>query len=125
MNGESSRGEPPHRSIALKKRKTTIGPVSNLEEYVKPDWWKNIFNSIYLKTDADVVNDNDITKNEIDLFIKILSLSKQDRILDLCCGHGRHSIELAGRGYMNVEGLDRSHYLIQKARKTKLSIQKK
>ncbi|MFX1499118.1 MAG: methyltransferase domain-containing protein, partial [Promethearchaeota archaeon] len=39
-------------------------------------------------------------------------------ILDLCCGQGRHSIELTKRGYENVEGIDRSHYLIHKARTT-------
>ncbi len=117
MKGESQKREPPRKGAITKKRKTTIGPVSNLEEYVKPDWWRNIFNSIYLKTDADIINDRDITKKEIDFFTQILNLSNEDRILDLCCGHGRHSIELANRGYRNVEGLDRSHYLIQRAKK--------
>lgn len=94
----------------------TLGPVSNLEEHVKPDWWQQIFNSIYLKTDADVVNDRDITIKEVDLFTEILKLSPEDMILDLSCGQGRHSLELARRGFQNIEGLDRSHYLIQKAK---------
>jgi len=34
----------------------------------------------------------------------------------LCCGQGRHSLELARRNFKNIEGLDRSHYLIQKAK---------
>ncbi|ETR70508.1 MAG: D-alanine-D-alanine ligase [Candidatus Magnetoglobus multicellularis str. Araruama] len=38
-------------------------------------------------------------------------------ILDLCCGQGRHSLEIVKRGYSNVVGLDRSHYLIARARK--------
>ncbi|MFB0517577.1 MAG: methyltransferase domain-containing protein [Candidatus Neomarinimicrobiota bacterium] len=92
------------------------GPVANLEEHVPPDWWNRIFNSLYLKTDADVVNDPRITRNEVDLIIQALELSPRDRILDLCCGQGRHTLELARRGYTRLEGLDRSHYLIQKAR---------
>lgn len=57
-----------------------------------------------------------ITSREIDLFLNILKLSPEDRILDLCCGQGRHSLELAKRNFKNIEGLDRSHYLIQKAK---------
>lgn len=108
-------------SLTKKKKKImasgkSLGPVLNLEEYVKPDWWKRIFNSLYLKTDGDVVDDDTITKNEIDLFVNLLNLSFEEKILDLCCGHGRHSLELARRGFNKVEGLDRSHYLIQKAK---------
>jgi len=95
-----------------------IGPVSNLEEYVRRDWWNHLFNSYYLKTDGDVVNDENITSAEIDLFSKILNLQTDQNILDLCCGHGRHSLELARRGFDRVEGLDRSRFLIQEARKT-------
>jgi len=94
----------------------SLGPVENLEEHVRPDWWRLIFNSLYLKTDGDVVDDQDITKDEVDLFVDVMGLSKENKILDLCCGQGRHSLEMARRGFENVEGLDRSHYLIQKAR---------
>ncbi len=94
----------------------SLGPVPNLEEYVEPDWWRSIFNSIYLKTDGDVIDDEQITAKEMDMFLNILKLSPQDRVLDLCCGQGRCSLELARRGFQNVEGLDRSHYLIQRAK---------
>lgn len=99
-----------------KKQRKILGPVSNLEEYIRPDWWQHIFNSLYLKTDADVVDDPNITCQEVDLFTNILNLSPEHRVLDLCCGQGRHSLELTRRGFNLVEGLDRSHYLIQKAR---------
>ncbi|MGD9107479.1 MAG: methyltransferase domain-containing protein, partial [Desulfobacterales bacterium] len=92
-----------------------LGPVDSLEDYVQPDWWRNIFNSLYLKTDADVVEDLNITRKEVDLFSKILNVATEDTILDLCCGQGRHVLELARRKY-KVEGLDRSRYLIQKAK---------
>ena len=93
-----------------------LGPVEKLEDYVHPEWWRYLFNSLYLKTDADVVDDENITKSEIDLFTEILRLSPEDKILDLCCGQGRHSLELARRGFSEIEGVDRSHYLIQKAK---------
>jgi D-alanine-D-alanine ligase len=95
----------------------TLGPVPNLEEHVRPDWWRSIFNALYLKTDADVVDDQNITCLEIDIFSNLLKLSPEDNVLDLCCGQGRHALELARRGF-KVEGLDRSHYLTQKARAT-------
>jgi D-alanine-D-alanine ligase len=105
----------PSRRIMAGEKKT-LGPVSNLEEHLSPDWWRQIFNSIYLKTDADIVDDMDITRKEVDHFSDTLRLSPDDKILDLCCGQGRHSLELARRGFRNVEGLDRSHYLVQRAK---------
>jgi SAM-dependent methyltransferase len=41
-------------------------------------------------------------------------------ILDLCCGHGRHAIPLAQRGYM-VTGLDLSEVFLREAEKTALA----
>ncbi len=94
----------------------SLGPVPNLEDFVQQDWWNKIFNSLYLKTDSDVVDDRKVTSKEVNRIIEILNLSKEDRILDLCCGQGRHSIELERKGFHKVEGLDRSRYLIQKAK---------
>jgi D-alanine-D-alanine ligase len=93
-----------------------FGPVDNLESYLQPDWWRRIFNSMYLKTDADVVEDKQITNREIDLFTEFIGLDKNMVILDLACGQGRHTLEMARRGFRNVNGLDRSHYLIRKAK---------
>ena len=95
----------------------TIGPVSDLERHLPSEWWKSLFNSLYLKTDGDVVENKQNTKNEIDLLIEKLKLNTDDTILDLCCGQGRHSLELAERGYKKVTGIDRSRYLIRLARK--------
>ena len=93
-----------------------LGPVANLEEHVNPDWWRSIFDSLYLKTDADVVDDDNITREEVEYFLNETRLGPDARILDMCCGQGRHTLELARRGFVGVEGLDRSRYLIQKAR---------
>jgi len=99
-----------------KNRVITKGPVKNLEQHVHPEWWRNIFNSYYIMTDGDVVEDNQITKQEIDFFSDAVKLKKDECILDLCCGQGRHTIELASRGFKNVQGMDRSHYLISRAK---------
>lgn len=101
---------------ASKHRPRFLGPVPNLEEHVKANWWCQIFNSLYLKTDGDVVEDLNITRRETKIICEFMQFSPTDRILDLCCGQGRHSLELARLGYQNVEGLDRSRYLIQKAK---------
>ncbi len=111
----------PEKPLKAKKNgksiRKALGPVGNLEEYVRPDWWRRIFNSLYLKTDADVVDDQKITEDEVSFFINILKPKNDEfKILDLCCGQGRHAIEFARRGFKNVHGLDRSHYLIQRAK---------
>lgn len=99
------------------KVQKSFGPVDNLENYLIPDWWKRIFNSMYLKTDGDVVEDENITKEEVSIFTQILKFDKNAAILDLACGQGRHTIELARRGYTNLYGLDRSRYLIKRAKR--------
>ena len=116
MNKKTSEKKPLQRDINGIHQRSTLGPVPNLEEYVHPNWWRYIFNSLYLKTDGDVVNDQNITNKELDLSLEALKPSSDDKILDLCCGQGRHSLELARRKFLNVEGLDRSRYLIQKAK---------
>jgi D-alanine-D-alanine ligase len=108
------------KSVITKPKKYTLkkslGPLPDLESHVHPEWWKYIFNSLYIKTDADVVEDDSITQQEANLVVEILDLDTEATILDLCCGQGRHTFELFKRGYKNVEGLDRSSYLISRAR---------
>ena len=97
--------------------RSSIGPVENLESYVKADWWRDIFNANYLRTDGDVVEDQEITESEVDAYLEMVNVPRGAAILDLCCGQGRHVLELARRGYTNLHGVDRSHYLISRARK--------
>jgi D-alanine-D-alanine ligase len=95
----------------------TLGPVSDLERHLPSDWWRTLFNSLYLETDGDVIENDRNTAQEVDLLIRSAGIERNDRILDLCCGQGRHSLELAHRGFPHVTGLDRSRYLIRLARK--------
>lgn len=95
----------------------TLGPVANLERHLPADWWRTLFNSVYLKTDGDVVENDTNTAREVETLLAWTGLRRGDPILDLCCGQGRHSLELARRGYSKVTGQDRSRYLIRLARK--------
>jgi len=116
MNSKTTTEKPAPGAKTESRKAMVLGPVANLEEHVNADWWRRIFNSLYLKTDADVVDDPSITRTEVDLFTNILQVDQGSIILDLCCGQGRHVLEFASRGFKNIEGLDRSHYLINRAR---------
>ena len=76
-------------------------------------WWKKFFNATYLITDARTVCNPNLTRDEVTLLEKTLSLHKHDTILDFCGGYGRHSLELAKRGYRQLTVLDFSSYLIK------------
>ena len=95
----------------------TLGPISDLERHLPSDWWQSLFNSLYLKTDGDVVENHANTAYEVDMLIRAACLEPNDKVLDLCCGQGRHCLELARRGFRNLTGIDRSRYLIRLARK--------
>jgi D-alanine-D-alanine ligase len=92
------------------------GRVANLEAYVRPDWWRMVFDELYLKIDGDLFENERNTRAEVDAIVAAAGLRPSDRVLDLCCGQGRHSLELARRGFRGVTGLDQSGYLIGLAR---------
>jgi len=85
-------------------------------EILQPSGWKTMFDEIYLLTDARSVCDPDITSREVDLICKLLSIKVKNSILDLCGGHGRHSLELCARGFNKCTLLDYSGYLLDCAR---------
>lgn len=84
---------------------------------VDKNWWKKFFDELYLLTDARSVCNRRLTRREVDLAEQVLGLDKQDKILDLCGGYGRHSLELAKRGYSALTVLDSSDYLVKLGRK--------
>ncbi|KAI8909940.1 hypothetical protein DFJ77DRAFT_550381 [Powellomyces hirtus] len=103
------------------------GRVSDLEAMVPSHWWQTVFaDAMYLKTDGDVVEDPEITKEEVGLLesdpdIQSIFLRGSDKsfpgrpaqILDLCCGQGRHSLYLAQKyPQLSLHGHDQSSYLI-------------
>ncbi len=52
---------------------------------------------------------------EVDAMIAMLGIAPQARVLDLCCGPGRHCVEFARRGY-KVTGVDRTRAYLEQAR---------
>ncbi len=83
---------------------------------VEPDWWKTLFDEVYLVTDAPFVCNPALTKREVDVIEAILRLRPTARILDLCGGQGRHALELARRGYQHLTVLDYSDFLLTRGR---------
>lgn len=55
------------------------------------------------------------TAPQINQIIALLNLHPPARVLDLCCGMGRHSLELARRGF-TVTGVDRTAAYLDRAR---------
>lgn len=84
----------------------------------KDEWWKNIFDERYLKTFGDILTP-EVTGRQVSFLVKYLDLNKKDKVLDLACGFGRHSLEIARRG-ISVVGVDYSEYMLRLARKQAL-----
>lgn len=74
--------------------------------------WESFFDA-----HAPVYEENVFTKNtlqEVDFLLEELNLAPGGSVLDVGCGTGRHSIELARRGYA-VTGLDLSSEMLARA----------
>jgi D-alanine-D-alanine ligase len=97
--------------------RSCLGPVADLESHLPAEWWRKLFNALYVKTDGDVVENAENTRREVDFIVAASAIQSHSHILDLCCGQGRHCLELARRGFRNVLGVDRSRYLIRLAKK--------
>ena len=71
---------------------------------VSGDWHQHFFGSEWLDL-ATQQFPLERTQAQVDFIVERSGLEPGAAILDLCCGHGRHSVELARRGY-RVVGLD-------------------
>jgi 2-polyprenyl-3-methyl-5-hydroxy-6-metoxy-1,4-benzoquinol methylase len=67
------------------------------------DWWEELFQVHEFAHYRDYAED--LTRREVDFLVEALGLTGVETILDLACGGGRHSIELARRGF-TVVGVD-------------------
>ena len=76
------------------------------------DWYEDWFGEEYLlvyphRNEAEA-------KKQIEFLNRHIPLPEGAKVLDLCCGCGRHSIELRAQGY-DVVGLDLSGELLEVA----------
>ena len=76
-------------------------------------WYEELFSDYGEKYDHESFAQGTI--GECDFIEKEIGNEKKTRILDIGCGTGRHSLELARRGY-NVMGIDLSAALLEKAK---------
>lgn len=67
-------------------------------------WWEDFFRGPFGDFQARGFP-HEKTSSEVDFLVSTLNLGAGDKVLDLACGIGRHSVELAARG-MDVTGLD-------------------
>lgn len=67
------------------------------------DWWEELFQVHEFAHYRDYAEN--LTRGEVDFLAQALGLRGVETILDLACGGGRHSLELARRGF-TVVGLD-------------------
>jgi SAM-dependent methyltransferase len=79
------------------------------------EWWQTFFDEDYLVTGFRQINRRK-TLSDIRFIRRTLPLRKGSRILDVCCGIGRHALELSKLGY-RVTGVDYSQSYIEIARK--------
>ena len=69
-------------------------------------WYQSFFGRDYLDAyDGSFTEER--ARQEVSMAESALGLKKGEAVLDLCCGQGRHAVELARRGYA-VSGLDLS-----------------
>lgn len=94
-------------------KNTTLGQVKSLKDYIPTDWWKNYFDHSYLVTTSQRVNEAH-TINDVNFLIDMLHITPDMKVIDICCGQGRHIIELIKREFKHVEGIDFSEVLLSK-----------
>lgn len=81
-------------------------------KFTDNNWYAQVFNEDYLRTQPKNLPKK--TVREAEFIAERLGIQSGARVLDLCCGAGRHTLELARKGYEMV-GVDLSMFLLKKA----------
>ncbi len=78
-------------------------------------WYEDLYNrQVYL--DLYAADDTRIAPREAEAVVRLLGLRPGQSVLDVCCGYGRHALELARRGF-RVTGIDLAPRQIEEARR--------
>jgi SAM-dependent methyltransferase len=86
-----------------------MGKVKKQIWYEQEELWKTLEPAIFNKERLESAG------QEAEQIVSLLKLQPGASICDLCCGPGRHSLELSGLGYC-VTGVDRTGLYIERAR---------
>lgn len=78
------------------------------------EWWRNFFTGLTVDLWRQAIPE-ELTRAEADFLETVFGLPPRSNILDVPCGNGRLSIELAARGY-ELNGVDISPEFLQEAR---------
>ncbi len=78
------------------------------------EWYRSFFGQDYLDVYSHLLTE-ERSEAEAGFVIRALDLEPGDRVLDLCCGTGRHAVPLARAG-LEVTGLDMSEEYLAQAR---------
>ena len=114
--GRSWAGRGRHWELAFV---VTIGRLSTIvaglrsTQAMNRTWYTSFFTGVVVEMWRDAISPEH-TRLEADYLAKELRLSPGARVLDVPCGHGRHSVELARRGY-RMTGVDISPEMIRAA----------
>lgn len=80
------------------------------------EWWQNFFDDDWKRFSFDAHTPK-LTSRQVDFIIHALDLKPGEKVLDLCCGTGRHALELASRGFKHVIGQDFCRQYLEHAAK--------
>lgn len=105
---EPKRAPPP----PPKRRPTSDAPKAKEQPRKGRPWWEEIFSDEYIRT-MDRLEPK-VAKREVDFIEESLGLEQHAVVLDLACGMGEITNELASRGY-GVVGLDYSSGMLARA----------
>jgi SAM-dependent methyltransferase len=62
------------------------------------EWFKDLYDEFRMRRNFGSIPEEE-TGDEVDFMVDVLQLKELSKVLDLFCGVGRHTIELARRGY--------------------------
>jgi len=94
-------------------------PVANMDAVAQPTaaaWYESFFTELPNQFWRGAVPP-EVTSSEVEFIVRASGRSAPSRVLDVACGSGRHTLELARRGFA-VTGLDISAEAIEHLRRT-------
>src|SRR5260370_37424700 len=87
---------------------------------IPTNWYEDFFHGVALDLWRKAIRPEQ-TKAEADFLVNVLQREARSHLLDVPCGNGRLSLELARRGY-RVTGVDISVEFIEEARSSAMGL---